>query len=146
MFRMVSPPIIRSSYHRIYSIWHYWDRYCYLLWTWLNVTVTVIRAPDDGCTYRPKHVEQFADINKLNIVESCWTIIDTHCAVHYYPTAVHCYNISLRNGLSKCNQNWNITKSVPMTDVCEYLDGSSGSMQARNHFLGSVSSPLCVWN
>jgi len=23
MFRVVSPPIIRSSYHYIYSIWHY---------------------------------------------------------------------------------------------------------------------------
>jgi len=36
MFRMVSPPIIRSSYHCTYSIWHYWDRYCYLSWTWLD--------------------------------------------------------------------------------------------------------------
>jgi hypothetical protein len=26
MFRMVSPPIIRSSYHCIYSIWHLCDR------------------------------------------------------------------------------------------------------------------------
>jgi len=25
-----------------------------------------------------KHVEQFADINKLYIVASCWIIIDTH--------------------------------------------------------------------
>jgi len=36
MFRLVSPPIIRSSYHCIYSNWHYWDCYCYLSWTWLD--------------------------------------------------------------------------------------------------------------
>jgi len=28
MFRVVSPPIIRSSHYCIYSIWYYWDRYC----------------------------------------------------------------------------------------------------------------------
>ena len=38
---------------------------------------TVIRAPDDGWKYHPRHVEQFADINKLYIVASCWIIIDT---------------------------------------------------------------------
>jgi len=39
---------------------------------------TVIRAPDDGWRYHPKHVEQFADINELYIVASCWRIIDTN--------------------------------------------------------------------
>jgi len=89
MFRVVSPPIIRASYHCIYSIWHFWDRYCYLSWTsrtWLvAVTVslvpdtvdTVIWAPDDGWRYYPKHAQQFADINELYIVASCCTIIDT---------------------------------------------------------------------
>jgi hypothetical protein len=33
---------------------------------------TVIRGPDDGWRYHPKHVEQFTDINKLYIVASCW--------------------------------------------------------------------------
>jgi hypothetical protein len=42
----------------------------------ISVTVTVIRAPDDGWRYHPKHVEQFTDINKLYIVATCWTIID----------------------------------------------------------------------
>jgi len=37
---------------------------------------TVIWAPDDGWRYHPKHVEQFADINKLYIVASCRIIID----------------------------------------------------------------------
>ena len=36
---------------------------------------TVIWAPDDGWRYHPKHVEQFADINKLYIVACCWIII-----------------------------------------------------------------------
>ena len=49
-----------------------------------NTTITVylylqtaLHAPDDGWRYHPKHVEQFADINKLYIVASCWIIIDT---------------------------------------------------------------------
>jgi len=61
----------------------------YLSWAWRSpqvaVTVslmpdtvdTVIWAPDDGWRYHPKHVEQFADINKLYTVASCWIIIDT---------------------------------------------------------------------
>jgi hypothetical protein len=32
MFRVVTPLIIRSSYHCICNIWHY----CYLSWTWLD--------------------------------------------------------------------------------------------------------------
>ena len=130
MFQVVAPSVIRSSHHCIYSIWHYWDNYCYLSWTSLHVsgvisthhqelislhleylallrplllpvvnvtgssrqvavmvsvmpdTVdTVIWAPDDGWRYHPKHVEQFADINKLYIVASFWTIIDRRISV-----------------------------------------------------------------
>jgi len=36
---------------------------------------TVVCTPDDGCRYHPKHVEQFADINKLCKVASCWIYI-----------------------------------------------------------------------
>jgi len=43
-----------------------------------DIVDTVIWAPDDGWKYHPKHVEQFADINKLYIVASCWKIIDTY--------------------------------------------------------------------
>ena len=39
---------------------------------------TVIWAPEDGWRYYPKNLEQFADINKLYIVASCWVIIDTY--------------------------------------------------------------------
>jgi hypothetical protein len=42
---------------------------------------TVIRAPDDEWRYHPKHVEQFTDTNKLYIVASCWTIIDSFCSL-----------------------------------------------------------------
>ena len=38
---------------------------------------TVICAADDGWRYHPNHVEEFADINKLYIVASCWIIFDT---------------------------------------------------------------------
>ena len=34
MFRVVFPPIIRSTYNCIYSIWHWSDRNCYLLLSW----------------------------------------------------------------------------------------------------------------
>jgi hypothetical protein len=36
----------------------------------------VTGAPDDEWSYHSKHVEQFANISKLYIVTSFWTIID----------------------------------------------------------------------
>ena len=45
---------------------------------------TMIRAPDDGWRYHPKHAEQFTDINELYIVASCWIIIAT-CYTMYGP-------------------------------------------------------------
>ena len=45
-------------------------------WKSWNSRVTVICTPDDGWRYHPKHVEQFAEVNKLYIVASCWTVID----------------------------------------------------------------------
>ena len=49
---------------------------------WVTVTVLlmpdavdrVTRDPDDGWRCHPKHVERFADINKLYIVPSCWIL------------------------------------------------------------------------
>jgi len=75
---------------------------------------TVIWAPDDRWRYHPKHVEQFADINKLYIVASCWIIIDTYYAMHaplnikYSPVThgVKTWSILLNainnNGLDNC--------------------------------------------
>ena len=50
MFRVVSPPIIRSTRNCIYSIWHL-----------LTVTATCLYCGrDDGWRYNPEHVEQFS--------------------------------------------------------------------------------------
>ena len=40
------------------------------LWQIPDAVNTVVCAPDDGWRYHPKHVEQFADINKLCNVAS----------------------------------------------------------------------------
>jgi hypothetical protein len=45
---------------------------------------TVIWAPDDEWSYHSKHVEQFANINKLYIIASCWAIIDITCVVFHH--------------------------------------------------------------
>ena len=47
-----------------------------------DIVDTVKWAPDDGLRYHPKHVEQFADINKMYIIASCWIIIDTYYAMY----------------------------------------------------------------
>jgi hypothetical protein len=96
MFQVVTPLIIRSSYHCIYSIWHYWDHTAACLERdWMGNAVpiqsgsstvsttpdsadTVTLAPDDEWFYHLKHVEQFTNINKLYIVTSCWTITDMY--------------------------------------------------------------------
>jgi hypothetical protein len=79
MFRVVLPPIIRSAYSCIYSIFI----------TPLLLSAAIVEelepvecavggvrhpqhTPDDGWKYHPKHVEQFPDINKLCNVVSCW--------------------------------------------------------------------------
>jgi len=71
MFQVVSPPIIRSLYHCICSIWHYWDRHWYLSWRLVHGLSNArnCRYSDmSSCWWveiPPKRVEQFADINKL---------------------------------------------------------------------------------
>ena len=50
IFRVVSQPIIRSTYNCIYSIWHLSNRNCHLSLSW---------------GYHPKHVEQFTEIKKV---------------------------------------------------------------------------------
>ena len=84
MFRVVSPPIIRSTHNCIYSIWYLSTRYCYLplsrqvavaVWQVTDAVNTVVCAPDDEWRYHPKHVEQFPGINKLCNVACCWIYI-----------------------------------------------------------------------
>jgi len=66
MFQVVPPPIIRSAYNCIYSIWYLSHCYCYLLLSWKSCCKYVLCAPIDGWRYHPKHVEQFPD--KINSV------------------------------------------------------------------------------
>ena len=47
IFRVVSPPIIRSTHNCIYSIWYLSNRYCYLLllwkcWNWFECGVEIV--------------------------------------------------------------------------------------------------------
>jgi len=69
MFRVVSPPIIRSCSSRPVTIT-------------TDAADTVTLAPDDRWRYHPKHVEWFTDINKLYIVASCWVIIGKYVTMH----------------------------------------------------------------
>ena len=66
MFRVVTPPIVRSTYNCNYSIWHSSNRLCYYLpplwriWNWIPTSPRY--APDDGWSHHPKHVEQVTEI------------------------------------------------------------------------------------
>ena len=47
MFRVVSPPIIRSTHNCIYGIWYLLNRYCYLpllwmSWNWFECDVGIV--------------------------------------------------------------------------------------------------------
>ena len=73
----------------------------------------VIWAPDDGRKYHPKHVEQFADINKLCVFAFCWIIIDTYYAMHGPLKKKHIYIGGCPAGhyafilISRKNKSWN---------------------------------------
>jgi hypothetical protein len=92
MFRVVLPPIIRSSYNCMYSICYLSHRYCYLplswkSWNWFECAVVGVRHPQhtqtgDGWKYHPKHVEHFPDINKLCNFASCWIYIGILLGAH----------------------------------------------------------------
>jgi len=45
MFRVVTPPIVRSTYNCNYSIWHWSNRLCYLP-LWRKVAEAVWPVPD----------------------------------------------------------------------------------------------------
>jgi hypothetical protein len=76
MFRVVTPPIIRSPYNCNYIIWHWPDFGKCSVWNQLKMgsmyiwyipppdaVITVICASDDGWSYYPKYVEQFTEIH-----------------------------------------------------------------------------------
>ena len=68
----------RTSHNTIRSVPTHspWWQVAVTVWLVPDVVDTVVRAPDDGWRYHPKHVEQFTDTNKLCIVASCWTVTD----------------------------------------------------------------------
>jgi len=65
MFRVVSAPIIRSTNNCIYSIWY-----------WSTVAATCRYKRQVAATVETCRVAYRQ--NKLCIVGSCWTVIDTH--------------------------------------------------------------------
>ena len=87
MLRVVTPPIIRSAYNCIYSIWYLSHRYCYLplrwkSWNRYECAVGGVRHPQHTQTV---DVEQLPDTNKLCNVASCWIYeyIGILLGVHY---------------------------------------------------------------
>jgi len=62
MFRVVTPPIIRSTYNCNYSIWHRSNCNEYNMCQMSDAVITVICAPDYGWSNHLKHVEQFTEI------------------------------------------------------------------------------------
>jgi len=72
MFRVVSPPIIRSSCHCIHRtavpIQSRSRQVAVTVLLMPDAVDTVTLAPDDGWRYHTKHVERFTDTNKLYIV------------------------------------------------------------------------------
>jgi hypothetical protein len=92
MFRVVFPPIIKSAYNGIYSIWYLSHHYCYPPLSWKSWSCSsnsstiaagsrycckysFVCASDDGWKYHPKHVQQFPCMNKRCNVVSCWIYI-----------------------------------------------------------------------
>ena len=73
MFRVVSPPIIRSTYNCNHSIWHWSNRLYYLPLSW------------SGWDCRASSLRKY---NKLYLVASCWTIIGIRYRLHKSPLLV----------------------------------------------------------
>jgi hypothetical protein len=60
MFRLLLPPIIRSAFNCIYSIWYLSDRYCYLplswdSWNWFECAVGGVRTRSELLVAHEKH-------------------------------------------------------------------------------------------
>jgi len=116
MFRVSTTPIIRSTQNCNYSL-----RYCAATslqaslatleggsCTVPKAVVTVLRTPDDGCGWHPKHVQWTRRIiNRLLCVASRWSIINIA-------------NVYLRSDL----------KTIPNEPLClsiEILDKGHGT-------------------
>jgi len=51
MFRVVTPPIIRSTYNCNYSIWHWSNRLCYLPLSWSSWKAVPTAQSARFCNY-----------------------------------------------------------------------------------------------
>ena len=83
MFRVVPPPIIRSAYNCIYSVWYLSHRYCYLpLAAGSSNGVTNTRHCRYSCMRSwwwvgvpPETCRAVSSYNKMCNVASCWIYI-----------------------------------------------------------------------
>ena len=91
-FRVVPPPIIRSTNNCIYSIWYLSDRYCYLplIAAGSSNGLTDTRCCRYSClcswwwvVVPPETCRAVSGWNKLCNVASCWIYIGT--ITHYFP-------------------------------------------------------------
>ena len=65
MFRVVPPPIIRSVYNCIYSIWYLSHRYCYLplswkIWNLLDIYIYIYICWNILTTHGPMNVKYYS--------------------------------------------------------------------------------------
>jgi hypothetical protein len=129
MFRVVPPPIIRSAYKYIYSIWYLSDSYCYLprqrqiavtVWQIPDDVDTVVYAPDYGWRYHPKHVEQFPDkINcvTLHLVGYILETLMMHGSINFKFQILT--SITLKHIHTVCNsKRWQNTLYSELTKCC----------------------------
>jgi hypothetical protein len=127
---VVTPAIIRSSYHCISSIWHYWDRTVTCLEReWMGTAGPIIvitrkrycrysdmsswwwvELPPDTCT-------AVCNINKLYIVASCWTIIDIKKESFISTTIFHTLSGTIETVLLSV---WNVTEWERVSHPCDH--------------------------
>jgi hypothetical protein len=70
MFRVVLPPIIRSAFNCIYSIWYLSHRYCYLPLSWkswnsFECAVGGVRHPQHTQSWWRKQCEERAEWKRI---------------------------------------------------------------------------------
>jgi hypothetical protein len=95
MFQTVPPPIIRSSKTVYTASDTLSNLYCYLPLSWqlalkgwqsIRCCIYSFWAPDDGRRNRLKHVEHFAEINKLCNVASRWLHLKILSSLKFFLT------------------------------------------------------------
>jgi len=102
MFRVVTPPIIRSTYNCNHNIWHWSNRLSYVPLSWSNCSTTT-EGSSDGlnsarcydysymCSWwwvelppETRRASSLQKYNKLYIVASRWTVIHICCIFFFW--------------------------------------------------------------